>query len=1062
MIEGKTKMSPMSTHSRASRGFRASLTAAAALSALVVAGCATTPPVTSTAPLALGNNAGGDPCVATVNWSDPKFGDAFSKKATSYSVGCQNRSSTRTLARVRLFESPSARETFTARDLSCSADLQINLNGLGDAAARRCIDPALGLETFVIDTEANGQVFQLSAASNGVGPGVQTLRLLAGLDAPGSVTSDRSVDGLGSIPAAPTSDSVASSGSNLDQFEIVNIATRQIFLGNYANASSLLKSALAQVDDNTPPGAEADLLLEAGLADSNIRFFESATARFSKAEELLRSPNVNRAAILGRKLAIYRGLHALNQRKFGEAKETLTPIIAGQVTGDQALNDPVGISVLNSSQRSGDVRSSLGGSNEEEKRELVLTSQGYWALSVASLAENDLGLARQSLAEARRSLSAVEGVERSGILWLEARLDRQLGRILAAQGDFANALAAFDEALEKLTQSSLLGTGTGAEPAIAELTLERASVVEESGAPAPEIDGAYASAVAALVNARGQQATFRTTALAPYLNRLLDQSTSGNASALSEYFQALQVTSESGAARQISQLQAQVAADSDLADLIGRHSDAQRELNEVEFRIANEGTNNEELQTKRTSLLQNFVELDAQLQNETKINRISDRAVGLSELQNSLGEGEVYVKLTVIGDSVYGLLVEKNSATPYRVNARAADVQSLVTTIRNSIDGGVADRRKLGNFDLVRASLAYDALFGKIDKQLDGRASIVVDGGQVLRTLTPAVLVTDSRARAKPGQAGQAPDYSDVPFMIQKAPISIASSPSSFIASKGLGASKASQPLIGFADPRPLADAASVGGNTSVGPCALKPVDLVSLSSKYAPIPRREVDIAASALGVRNVEVISGEDFTDQKLLELGQRDGTLGGYKILHFATHGASEGQFGCEDSPSALLTSLGDGGSDMLLAFDEIPNLNLDANLVVLSACETESVLGEESLQRVGLQPGETLAGLVKAFFSANARAVMATYWEASAAEDSEIFFRTFYSSGRTKSIASSLQDAQTELIKTEQYSHPFYWGPFFVVGNTANGMLADGAGRRAEDEKGSPERLAAVTQ
>ncbi|MEO1220658.1 MAG: CHAT domain-containing protein, partial [Pseudomonadota bacterium] len=191
--------------------------------------------------------------------------------------------------------------------------------------------------------------------------------------------------------------------------------------------------------------------------------------------------------------------------------------------------------------------------------------------------------------------------------------------------------------------------------------------------------------------------------------------------------------------------------------------------------------------------------------------------------------------------------------------------------------------------------------------------------------------------------------------------------------------------------------------------------------------------------------------------------DGTLNDYKILHFATHGASEGQFGCEESPSALLTSFGEDGSDMLLSFDEIPNLNLDANLVVLSACETESVLGEDSLQLAGgLQPGETLAGLVRAFFSANARAVMATYWEASAAEDSEIFFRTFYSSGRTKSIASSLQDAQTELIQTAEYSHPFYWGPFFVVGNTANGMLAEGTASRAEEESETRTRVAAVSE
>lgn len=1056
MIKGNSKMTDTS------RGFRARLAAAAALSAMLTAGCATTSSPTSGTGLSLGENSAGDPCEATVNWTDPSLGDGFSKMARSYSVGCRGRTSSGTQGRVRIFDSSADRDAFTG-SLSCGSSSSISISGFSDASARRCFDPSLGLETIVINTGANGQSYQLSSAVNAVGPGVQALRLFAGLDADGAVTSDREVAGLSTLAAAPTGSGSATATANLDLNETIGIATRQIFLGNYANASSLLKSALALVDENTQPSIEAELLLEAGLADSNIRFFESATERFSQAEELLRSPNINRARILGRKLAIYRGLHALNQRKFAEAKETLTPIIAGQVSGDQPLLDPVGLSILNAGLVSGDVRNALNLPDEEQNRELVLTTQAYWALSVAAIPENDLGLARQSLDRARETVASITGIERAGVLWLEARLDRQLGRILAAQGDFDNALAAFSDADNKMTQSSLSGIGTGAEPAIAELLLERASIVERSGASSSDIDGAYAKAVKALVNARGQQATFVTSPLEPYLDRLLEKSASGDTASLSDYFQALQVTGETGAARQISQLQAQASSGSEVGALIRAHSDAQRKLNEVEFRIRGAGADNAQLIQTRNSLRQEFVELDAQLQSESKVNRLSDRPAELAALQSSLAPGEVYVKLTIIGDAIYGLLIEENGATPYKVRARAATVQTLVADVRYSIDGSYESSRRIENFNVDFASLAYEALFGEIDEQLNGRSSLVIDSGPTLRALTPAVLVTDPNARAQLSEDGQSEDYSQVPFMIQKAPISIASSPSSFIASRSLGASQASKPLIGFADPRPLADAASASGNTSIGPCALKPVDLVNLSARYVPIPRAEVDLAAQALGVSNFDVISGDDFTDQKLLEMGQSDGSLGDYKILHFATHGASEGQFGCEESPSALLTSFGDGASDMLLSFDEIPRLDLDANLVVLSACETESVLGENSLQLAGgVQPGETLAGLVKAFFSANARAVMATYWEASAEADSEVFFRTFYSSGRTKSIASSLQDAQTELIQTAEFSHPYYWGPFFVVGNTANGMLAEGSATRASDDTKTQSRIAAVSK
>ena len=165
-----------------------------------------------------------------------------------------------------------------------------------------------------------------------------------------------------------------------------------------------------------------------------------------------------------------------------------------------------------------------------------------------------------------------------------------------------------------------------------------------------------------------------------------------------------------------------------------------------------------------------------------------------------------------------------------------------------------------------------------------------------------------------------------------------------------------------------------------------------------------------------------------------------MSNYKVLHFATHGLTEGQFGCPEAPAALLTSYGDAGSDMLLSFDEIARLRLDANLVVLSACETASAVGERALRLSGeSQPGATLEGLVRSFFSANARSVMATYWESSNSGESEMFMESFYSNGKDENISTALNMAQKSLMAGAETSHPFYWGGFFVVGNTTNSML-----------------------
>jgi CHAT domain-containing protein len=175
-----------------------------------------------------------------------------------------------------------------------------------------------------------------------------------------------------------------------------------------------------------------------------------------------------------------------------------------------------------------------------------------------------------------------------------------------------------------------------------------------------------------------------------------------------------------------------------------------------------------------------------------------------------------------------------------------------------------------------------------------------------------------------------------------------------------------------------------------------------------------------------------------------------LANYQVLHFATHGLEEGQWGCPNSPPALVTSFGkDKESDGLLSFSEIAGLHLDANLVFLSACDTGAGIRNDALARASGQAetGSTLEGLVRAFLAANARAVMATYWSVSAGKETDQLIDGFYRSARTGTIGGGLRDAQLELMRSTEFSHPFYWGAYFVVGDSTKPLLTGGARGRA---------------
>lgn len=1019
-----------------------------AVLALAVGGC-TTMAGTAGDQFALGRNAAGEKCSAAYNWTDPSFGESYAKFGGTYSVTCSG-STAGTLARLRTFPTATDRDAFTSK-LTCGPSRAVSLEGFDNAVARRCADPGLGFMAVVVDAERGGQVYQISAAPNAVGAAYQAARIAAGMDAPEAATSDRQPIEVALLEAPAGQFASLSGGGGRESLDaILSRGTALNFRGLHADASRFLTTTLGDLDASAPARTRAALMLEAGLADSNIQFFGSAEKHFADAGAVIATLDANDQRTLRPKLQSYLGLHALNQRDFETARRLLQPLVTQNSASSGALSDPNNLVRLNTAAAgAADVRSAISLADEQDLRDAFLNTQAAWALSVAELSLGNTVGASAALDRAQERFNQLsdtlkaERIRDDGVTWLAARLGRQRGRIASARGDYATAFRSFDSAIGELTRGALARSGTGAEPAIAEFQLERAALVARAGRPEAEVDAAYETAVEALLLARDESAAFATTALRPYLDRLAARMEKGDAEAAAKYFQTLQVSGEPGAARQINQLQNIVSAEGGTGTLLRDLEELQRERTETNLLIAEARESGQpvaELEARRADVQARYFELDAKIQSDARLSPVSTRPASLAEVQSSLRPEEAYVRYTLIGDRIYGLLIEKNAAHSIRPTQDVNDVLLISKRLRDSIDGNIGLGR-VPEFSVTNAVVLYRILFGPVDKILKSKTQLVVDGGQVLSGLSPAVLISDPQGAVRFTRQADKLDYTGIDFLAKHMSTSVAISPRSFIASRALAPSRATQPLIGFASPQPLSALGNPQGLIQVGPCLLAPAQIGALSNRFAPIPAREIQLAAQALDIGSPPVIRDGAFTDTALLQLGLSDGDLSKYKVLHFATHGLTEGQFGCPEAPAALLTSLGQNGSDMLLSFDEIAKLRLDANLVVLSACETASAIGERALRFSGeAQPGATLEGLVRAFFSANARAVLATYWESSNRGDSEVFMQRFYESGKTSDIATSLNFAQRSLMGTRESSHPFFWGGFFVVGDTQNSMMA----------------------
>ena len=199
----------------------------------------------------------------------------------------------------------------------------------------------------------------------------------------------------------------------------------------------------------------------------------------------------------------------------------------------------------------------------------------------------------------------------------------------------------------------------------------------------------------------------------------------------------------------------------------------------------------------------------------------------------------------------------------------------------------------------------------------------------------------------------------------------------------------------------------------------------------WAPLPETADELCdvASDLGVDpKTHLYLGALATETKIKQLSE-DGSLAKYKIVHFATHGAIAGQVSRASEPGLLLTPPDKASEtdDGYLSASEIAGLKLDADWVILSACNTAAG---------GAQGAEALSGLARAFFYSGARSLLVSHWEVASDSTVRLITKAVAELKSNPEIgrAEALRRSMLSMIETgkDYEAHPGFWAPFVLVG------------------------------
>ena len=359
-------------------------------------------------------------------------------------------------------------------------------------------------------------------------------------------------------------------------------------------------------------------------------------------------------------------------------------------------------------------------------------------------------------------------------------------------------------------------------------------------------------------------------------------------------------------------------------------------------------------------------------------------------------------------------------------------------------------------FDLARAHELYAVLLGPIEDLIGGKQLLIVPSGPLTR-LPLHVLVTEPPPVAVPDNVG---GYAKVSWLAKRAAITVLPSVASLKALRQFAKqSQATGAFIGFGNPLLTgADGADRSAWTKQS-CSPAPslastrVELrAPLQSKVLrggqadaeglrrqpPLPETADELCAVArlLGASADTVHLGQRATERNLKALSAA-GALSRARVVHFATHGLlateTEALASIRAEPALVLTppEKATGEDDGLLTASEVAHLKLDADWVVLSACNTAAGVME-------LTDGDALSGLARAFFYAGARAVLVSHWAVDSEATVALITKAFdeMKAGRKVGRAEALRRSMVALIERGgRYAHPAVWAPFVVTGEGA---------------------------
>lgn len=923
-----------------------------------------------------------------------------------------------TAALVQAISAGSWREELNARAI-CEAPQPTRILGDVDAVAMQCRRRNGGVPHLALAAATGGRTF----FADGVAPS------LPAMEATIAALSGRSI-------AAGSADrtalmALAARGNfgtgDIQRYQnLMRVGAYNNMEENFVAAEDAFRDALAlhQRLFGADNPEQVDALIHLALQVSNQGRFDEAEGLFQRAERM--APQVSDPMLRAR-IEHYRAAHYANQRELGRASAELDQAESLYMKAEPRLarlaataRRPTGGGVQGPTWHGPNPRerSMFDEATENLDPNVQLAAYGLadvWRVrGLLAQREGDCPAGRDWALRAE-ALQEASGIDPGGARWRARRVAARAAaceqRFAVAASEAGQASLGLREAIGDKTPTArgLLDTGAYLDAtddnaqALVRFRQGAAILRQRQASASPETVFAYLDALGeAIGRARGQ-----SPSLAQEMFEAMQLLGSGNTSA---FIAQAAVRLGSGnervrdlqdAAGRLSELYIR----RDAAQAAGANAEA---LARIDAEIAGLERARGDAEAAVQSALPNYSQL------------VAAAVAPAADVIATLHKGEALLAIALGPTHGYAVLLrapaDGGGATSWRVALSRRDSETQVAALRRTLMPGEDGR--LPAFDLAAAHALYRTLLGPGAAALNGVTSLTVAAGGALASLPFAALVT------RPPAAGGEQAYGEAAWLVREMALAYVPSPQSFLTlRRNARASDAPDKYAGFGAFVPPSREA-IRRSLPGAACARDADSVASLGP--LPLSGPEVRLAARRLGAE-ASVHLGVEFNRAAVLR-----GGLDRYRIVHLAAHALLPTELACLNQPAIVASAPASGEArGALITAEDIVGLRLNADLVVLSACNTAGPDGKGA--------GEAFSGLARAFFFAGTRGLIATHWAVADESTALMMLNTVLAVAAGQPGPQALSAQQRSMItdagKGEvpaRWAHPFYWAPFVFAG------------------------------